>query len=101
MVSIVPQIMDRYCPQICTRWEYNILSLSYGSIFMRDEIVEYDQNTTEPWSKINVFFPQASYRWHIEESVNIVYLALCDIGGVMGIYIGLSMISLAQMFAYG
>lgn len=58
-------------------------------------------NEKQAWSRIRIILPQTA-RSHVEQAKpSAVYLAMCDIGGMMGVYAGFSMITFAQALGYG
>lgn len=45
--------------------------------------------------------PHSSHTHQEKEAVASMYLAMCEIGGMMGVYAGFSMITFAQILGYG
>lgn len=62
--------------------------------------IKQDQQSNHSWSRIRIIMPDSS-RSHFEQPKASTYLAICDIGGMMGVYAGFSMITFAQILAYG
>lgn len=56
---------------------------------------------TGDWTRVRVYFGYDSHWIHKETPVSQAYLALCDIGGIFGVYLGFSMITFIEMLAYG
>lgn len=101
MAMIIPTKLDNdtvNCYPLCSRWTYPVLSATYGSIQLK---TGESHQSNRSWSRIRVLFPDSSRRRSEETKPTGFYLALCDIGGMMGVYAGFSMITFAQVFAYG
>lgn len=75
---------------------------SYGYVHRRNQTA-WDGERAEmgkAWSRIRIFFPTASYMYVVEQGATPCYVAVCDVGGAMGVFIGVSAISFIQLLAY-
>lgn len=89
---------------LCSRWAYKFITASYGYVHNKKGQLNENQNLTEEswqWSRIRIFFPEASYLLTKEEPPMPLYVALCNVGGSMTMYCGVSMISFVQVIIYG
>src|SRR4051812_13045900 len=89
------------CPPLCSRWTYPIHSASYGYFQAQGENQWNRMNVNRSWSRIRVFFPESSFQWQVEKPAAPVYKVVWDIGGVMCAYVGMSMVSVIELLAYG
>src|SRR5690349_17096240 len=88
------------CQPLCSRWTYPVFSASYSSIQYQKREVEMGQLANRSWGRITVTMPQSS-RSRRHEPKPSAYLPLCKIGAVMSAYAGFSMITFAEILAYG
>lgn len=88
------------CKPLCSRWTYPVISASYASIQYANQANQERRFANGSWSQIRIILPKFSFI-HAEKPRASSYLIVCDIGGMMGVYIGFSMITLAEIFAYG
>lgn len=91
------ELQRKRCQPLCTRWLYPVLSASYGYINTPSQASWYGSfNETASWSRTRIYFPEAYYQLNVEKAPTQRYLAMCDVGGVFGVYLGFSVITVIQ-----
>lgn len=92
--------MEKYCPPLCQRWEYRVLSASYGYIHDHKQKTWDKARTNHSWSRVRVYFPESQYHLHSGKIENEPYMAMVEIAGVIGVYLGFSIITVGQLLIY-
>lgn len=88
-------ILHRKARKHCTRWTYESrasffdLAQSYGPTF----------NGTM-YSDIKVYYADLGYRQYEETRQVSVYVAFCNFGNVIGLYLGMSIMSIFHVLYY-
>jgi hypothetical protein len=102
MQDIVQDIKKQFknCKPICTRWTYEPI-VSYAELRNENSSAyEYERTKDTSWAKITVTIPSSYYEKFQEGEKTSVYILLCNISGVFGIYAGLSAITFVQLIFY-
>lgn len=83
---------------LCNRWDYKIATASYGYVHLENQT---KLEGSESWSRVRILFPTASFMYRKEQPTVSPYVIVCDLGGAMSVYIGVSIISFVQLSIYG
>uniref|UniRef100_A0AC35TM83 Amiloride-sensitive sodium channel n=1 Tax=Rhabditophanes sp. KR3021 TaxID=114890 RepID=A0AC35TM83_9BILA len=103
--DIMPACKD--CRVDCETWQYSS-SNSFGGEFPTKALSYITQHNSS-WSPelisqnfiaVNVFFKENSYRVYEQIKGTTISECLSNIGGCLGLFLGLSIISLGEMFVY-
>jgi hypothetical protein len=90
---------EKICSPICERWEYEPI-VGYSELLSPSGWAsDVDRNIS--WSRITVSIPSSYYEIHKEGEKTSMYEKLWNLGGCLGLYAGLSMITLMQVIFYG
>lgn len=52
------------------------------------------------YSRVQVYYTDFEYRQHVETRETTIYLAFCNFGNVIGLYLGMSIISISHVIYY-
>lgn len=79
----------------CIHWTYD----SWGSFF-DTEVVDGPSSNGTMYSKIKVYYADLAYRQYEETKQVTTYLAFCNFGSVIGLYLGMSIVSIFHLVYY-
>src|SRR5215475_13287067 len=85
------------CKRLCLMWRYPKLSTSYNPIVYRKN---QKINPNISWSRVRIRMLEKLPMIRTEEPRTSKYLIICDIGGMIGLYVGFSMITAAEILFY-
>lgn len=89
-------LLAKKCLKHCRYWEYSATA-SFSERQSDDPLRE----KSAMFSKIHVFYPDYSYRQHEETLAVPSYLAFCEFGDAIALYLGMSLVTLAEIVYYG